>query len=295
MKVKGEKDHRELLRVAKAIAGKLKSNSHGTPLAIRMPTAAPTSNTDGWYVVIGNLGPKQPRLEVWFDRFSGYPERKFWACFHSEQRRQITSITKRVSKNLWPIKDITTADTTNEGSISLFKRLKRDEFNKPILEQYADGRTFFGIYDQTLKTNSEVNCPFVNRAVAFFEDVARCLPYANAHDEHRDVYPQVENRVRVVSHLQRERSRLLANDRKKLDKYTCQVCGFRFARRYGKLGEGFAEAHHIVPLSKLRKQVRSEVEDLRTVCSNCHRMLHKMNGERDDIKRLKSIVQRNRG
>jgi HNH endonuclease len=33
-----------------------------------------------------------------------------------------------------------------------------------------------------------------------------------------------------------------------------------------------AEAHHIVPLSQLRESVKTRLEDLATVCANCHRL-----------------------
>lgn len=38
----------------------------------------------------------------------------------------------------------------------------------------------------------------------FLEDVARSMPKASVEDQHRDVYPQLENRQHVVSHLKRE-------------------------------------------------------------------------------------------
>jgi putative restriction endonuclease len=70
------------------------------------------------------------------------------------------------------------------------------------------------------------------------------------------------------------------------------VCSFRFTAVYGKLGNDFAEAHHITPLGKLRDGVKTRVEDLATVCANCHRMLHRMEGRRSDMGRLKAIVRR---
>jgi predicted HNH restriction endonuclease len=77
-----------------------------------------------------------------------------------------------------------------------------------------------------------------------------------------------------------------------MDKHTCQVCGMRFEDIYGNLGEDFAEAHHVVPLSKLRGKVETRIEDLRTVCANCHRMLHKMQGKKGDVEKLRAIVRR---
>lgn len=279
-----------MLATAKAVAEQLKMQSEGTRLRIRTPRRTGTTNTDGWSANIGNLGKGQPRLEIWLDRFAGYPDRKLYACFRSESRQPINSITKRISRKLWPIRTVTPDDTEETGHLFLIDRLGRSEFGMPVLEKYGGGRTFYGIYDQTRETTERVNLHFCARAVSFFEDVARTLPYAKAVDEEREVYPQFENRKRVASHLLRERSRLLATQCKIRDNYKCQVCGFRFEKAYGRLGSGFAEAHHRVPLNQLRDQVRTRIEDLVTVCGNCHRMLHRMAGRSDDVNRLARAV-----
>ena len=54
----------------------------------------------------------------------------------------------------------------------------------------------------------------------------------------------------------------------------CEVCGFDFESVYGEIGKGFAECHHIIPLSKLQSEQKVRLQDLAIVCSNCHRMLH---------------------
>jgi 5-methylcytosine-specific restriction endonuclease McrA len=234
-------------------------------------------------------------LEVWFDRFSGYPERKLYAGFSSQVRPQIVSITKHVSRKLWPTRVVNREDTTQEKYWFLKKRLGRFEFNIPILEKYYRGKTFFGIYDPTRATSKEANSYFCARAVAFFDDVARALPHARPEDEQRDVYPRYENRKRVASHLRRERSSLLATECKIRDKYQCRVCGFHFEDDYGRLGLAFAEAHHLVPLGQLQEQVKTHLEDLATLCANCHRMVHRMTGKGDDIKKLISLVRKQQG
>jgi hypothetical protein len=58
----------------------------------------------------------------------------------------------------------------------------------------------------------------------------------------------------------------------------CEVpsCGFDFSWRYGALGEGYAQVHHLVPLNKSSKTGReTKLEDLAIVCANCHVMIHK--------------------
>ena len=270
----------------------MKAESEGTRLRIRVPSHATAMNTDGWRAVIGDLGKNQPRLELWYDRFSGYTERKLYACFRSDVRQQIISMTKRVSQNLWPVRVVSLSDTSEENHFVLKVRLARPEFNVPILEKYYGGSTFYGIYDPTRDTGKGVSPHFLTRAQAFFHDVVRALPHAIPEEEDHDAYPQFENRKSVVSHLHRERSRYLAAECKIRDNYVCQVCGLRFEDVYGKLGAEFSEAHHRIPLNQLRGSVRTRLEDLITVCANCHRMLHHMQGRRDDVERLRAIVRR---
>lgn len=83
-----------------------------------------------------------------------------------------------------------------------------------------------------------------------------------------------------VSHLRRERNRTVIDAKKEriLDQYgrlTCEVCGFDFAAIYGKLGDGYCEVHHKIPLASLAGTRVTTLSDLAIVCSNCHRVLHR--------------------
>lgn len=54
----------------------------------------------------------------------------------------------------------------------------------------------------------------------------------------------------------------------------CEVCGFSF-NIYGDRGKDFIEAHHdVTPISDMDENASSRIEDIRMVCSNCHKMLH---------------------
>lgn len=55
----------------------------------------------------------------------------------------------------------------------------------------------------------------------------------------------------------------------------CEACGFDFVKKYGQLGIGFAECHHLVPISSLEPNHSTRLEDLAIVCSNCHSMIHR--------------------
>lgn len=58
--------------------------------------------------------------------------------------------------------------------------------------------------------------------------------------------------------------------------YSCVICDFNFGTFYGQIGEEFIEVHHLRPVSGKGGEYQVDpTRDLRPVCANCHRMLHK--------------------
>lgn len=293
MKTNSRQDKSLLLRTARAVVDELYHRTEGTSLRLRWPSSVGMVNTGGWRVKIGNLGKGQPRLQIWLDYFAGYDARKFNFCFYWDNRAKIRRLADRAAKQLPIHRRITEKDLKHAGCWFLSARLRRDEFGAAILEEYWGKWCYYGIYDLTVRpSGTEVNPKLCARAASFFLSVARTMPNATPEKEEHEVYPQFENRQVITSHLQRERSSYLATERKNYDDYECQVCGLRFEDDYGTLGEGFAEAHHRIPLHRLNGTIKTRMKDLATVCANCHRMLHRMDGNRNDINRLKTIVLR---
>jgi 5-methylcytosine-specific restriction protein A len=98
----------------------------------------------------------------------------------------------------------------------------------------------------------------------------------NADDD--DEFPEGKVLTRIHKHKERNPQVTLKKKRKVLQesgKLECEVCGFDFVEIYGQLGYGFAECHHIVPVSELVDGHKTKLSDLAIVCANCHRMLHK--------------------
>lgn len=72
----------------------------------------------------------------------------------------------------------------------------------------------------------------------------------------------------------------------------CRVCGFDFYEFYGDLGKNYIEVHHIKPLFKDENEVIiNPKEDLITVCSNCHRMIHRRKDNILSPEELKNIIE----
>jgi 5-methylcytosine-specific restriction protein A len=109
-------------------------------------------------------------------------------------------------------------------------------------------------------------------------------------DDEDDAPPDLdyEDATRFRLHKRIERRAALAKKVKQLKGHTCEVCGISFARTYGKLGDGYIEAHHLKPIASLKgtKVAMDPVKDFAVLCSNCHRMVHR-SGLIDDIVRFK--------
>ena len=89
-----------------------------------------------------------------------------------------------------------------------------------------------------------------------------------------------EGSVLTRTHRLRERNPLVTKKKKtqvlgETGKLKCTVCGFDFATVYGHLGKGFAECHHIKPVSELIPGEKTKLSDLSIICANCHRMIHR--------------------
>ncbi len=90
-----------------------------------------------------------------------------------------------------------------------------------------------------------------------------------------------EGRIAYRLHKHRERNRDLVKKKKEqirslFGSLSCEACAFDFEVRYGPLGKDFIECHHTIPVSEMAVGARTKLEDVVLVCSNCHRMLHRM-------------------
>ncbi len=78
---------------------------------------------------------------------------------------------------------------------------------------------------------------------------------------------------------------------------TCMACGLNFEKMYGTIGKDFIEVHHIVPLYIQKQEKTLDAEnDLVCLCSNCHRMIHRLISERGEasVDDLKDIINHQR-
>ena len=83
-----------------------------------------------------------------------------------------------------------------------------------------------------------------------------------------------EGMMKEVVFFRRQRNRAIRNQCAARDNYTCRVCGFNFEENYGERGKEFIEVHHLKLLSSYDNEHDIELDDLISLCSNCHSMIH---------------------
>ena len=79
----------------------------------------------------------------------------------------------------------------------------------------------------------------------------------------------------------------------------CEACGFKFEEKYGDFGADYIECHHENPLSERPEvdwtdELKTSIEDVKLLCSNCHRMIHHTRPAKD-FEFLKSIINESKG
>lgn len=288
----------------KLVAGELhKALSRRLGRLIRLRTQLPLkeSHTKGWRVELGSLGLGEPRLEIWYCEWAKEGQRRLWYGLYAAQADKLRKRVGVLPESLRPVRDFSEQDmrqaTGSRSDFVLKQPLDPREYDRPMYEEYQDSGSdyaYYGQYDSALPVNQENVAGIVGRATGFFENVIKSRqPEASANEaDTEEDYGRVLDRHAVRRHLGRERSRALVEQCNRRDNYRCQVCEMTFKEVYGDVGKGFAEAHHVVPLSKLADTVVSSVKDLVTVCANCHRMLHRLGGEEGDIARLRRMFYR---
>jgi len=108
-----------------------------------------------------------------------------------------------------------------------------------------------------------------------------------------------EGAATLSTHLKHERNTALIQKIKskafKDNPYlNCEVCGFSFVLTYGELGQGFIEAHHLIPIGNRARRITKK-NDIALVCSNCHRMLHRNFSDTPlTLTQLKEIMSKNK-
>ena len=96
-------------------------------------------------------------------------------------------------------------------------------------------------------------------------------------------YKTIEEKKIYCLHRRIERKSCV-KEVKKIHGLKCECCGLNFEERYGEIGKGFIEVHHLIPLSSLKLGERRKYDldkDFAVLCANCQRMIHRQSDPSD--------------
>lgn len=97
----------------------------------------------------------------------------------------------------------------------------------------------------------------------------------------------LEGIVREAAYLRRIRDQQIVQERKRIDDFTCQVCGYR---RELPNGLFVVDVHHLNPLGGSSDLRITSTEDLICLCPNCHRIAHSRPDRPLEIVEVREIV-----
>jgi len=105
-----------------------------------------------------------------------------------------------------------------------------------------------------------------------------------------------EGKKYQISHYKRERNQTLVKKakmsfKKEHGRLFCESCSFSFEEKYGSLGNDYIEAHHLTPVSELKEGDSTKIKDLIMLCSNCHRMVHRLRPWPKSLYEIKKLLE----
>ncbi|WP_083558869.1 HNH endonuclease [Syntrophotalea acetylenica] len=107
--------------------------------------------------------------------------------------------------------------------------------------------------------------------------------------------PQREGAIKEYFGKRYERNSVNRKEAIRIHGLTCNACGFNFEKVYGARGADFIEVHHLKPIHTFEEEQQVDPKtDLTTVCSNCHRMIHRDPDNVLSLEALKIILSSSR-
>jgi predicted HNH restriction endonuclease len=189
----------------------------------------------------------------------------------------------------------------NRGSAFIYMQVYQHLLNGEVFTRTLSAESFNYFLQQILSDFGEnqlaIALDALERHIEYFESIKnykmglvrevynkfvalaiRPVISGNIEDADEESFPEGKQLYKL--HKFKERNRELiklakANYKKSKPSMNCQVCNFSFADKYGSIGGGFIEAHHTFPISLLKIETPTRLEDIVFVCANCHRMLHR--------------------
>ncbi len=185
-----------------------------------------------------------------------------------------------------------------ETSTALNFRLQSGSTKNKLASNYEEGCVIAKYYSaKKLPNDNELFKDVTNLLETYQQVIYDSITASTKEtaDELLEEFPSfvAETDLRKMRHHMRiERDdRKLIKEVKKRKGYVCECCGFDFEKVYGEIGKNYIEAHHKQPIHQLKGQViKLDAEkDFIVLCSNCHKMIHRLN-DPSDLEKLKKSL-----
>lgn len=185
------------------------------------------------------------------------------------------------------------------------------EHNMPLIsimvvngDTYMPGEGFYKLYEELTGKIVEDKEQLVKeelgkvRTYSKWETLAEILGISinnlNIEESKVDKIGYKEGRLILKEHMQRERNPEVIKKAKakfltEKGSLYCEICKFDFEKTYGLLGKGMIEGHHIRPVCQMEEGDVTLIEDIKMVCANCHRVIHK--NMHMDWEELKKVIE----
>lgn len=135
---------------------------------------------------------------------------------------------------------------------------------------YQHGAIYSIYYEKgKIPDNSQLEYDLVSFVDLYLKMVVNQSVSDGSNVEEDEAGLDVEDGTKLREHKRIERNQTLAKKVKKLQGYKCSACGFDFEQKYGEIGKGFIEAHHLTPVYKIKgKKVGFDpLKDFSVLCA----------------------------
>lgn len=227
-------------------------------------------------------------IRIWLDNYANHKRPRISITYENKDLKYILSVSKKLQNfDKLIIVDKSKIRSLKGSKWILQKPLLQKHLDKFLIESYGK-ENYLTVFLSDKITNRAYSNELISKISMYISLITRILISFSIENSNKETI--TENDRKIDLHITRERKIKFKENAKYRDNYTCKICCFNANRKYGNVAFAALEVHHIQPLYHSNKIVKTTLNDLITLCSNCHSMLHKLGGTKQQIIRLKNII-----
>lgn len=179
----------------------------------------------------------------------------------------------------------------NDNNVVAIWEIKKRISLKASVDLSICNYTWYDV-DCLIKQKKKIQNKFIYTDAAampleLFDTYLRTIAQKGENDD--NYFDCIEGEKYRVFTNKYERDPILRKQAIEIHGTVCEVCGFSFEEKYGEIGKDYIEVHHFKPLSEGIRLVDPKT-DLVCLCSNCHRMIHRVRNKVLSIRELSEMI-----